>query len=470
MPHPLSPESADSKSPPSALAGYDPSWPDHVGAAGAEAAPLAAAAAAAPSPPAVESVGPVAGRAQSGSASASAGGGDGSDQPLSDALLLYLKAMGLVKRAVELGRRILEGLPPPPPPSADEASVDRHTLHLSVGVSAAAASAWPPAGRAADWPGAAAAGGERARHLLRWLSDQFGLILARADQCRAAQVQHGAQHGSPAAASGGGAKAPEAPGAGQEPSSSSPQQSPPPPPAPSQQHGNRAEQRIYRAALQLARAAAIKEVLGHTVLALTLYRHGQLLIEALLLEPGLPAADRELLAGYDRGFQQRLDDLDAALHPPSPRSPPKPLSPTSAGSGGGSGGAAAGAALDGEGAGAAAGGAEDAQSPASGGSGGSATGGVPSSPGSLGSGGGPAGGGPAGGGGSDDDGMVVPPPPLGLMRRSPSDRVLPPPGCDLSPGGGGDSGGVPLSPTRRGGSPFGMGELEDGFDDDAAFA
>ena len=44
-----------------------------------------------------------------------------------------------------------------------------------------------------------------------------------------------------------------------------------------------AEQRIYAAALQMARAAAVKEVLGHKDHALRLYRQGQLLCEALLL-------------------------------------------------------------------------------------------------------------------------------------------------------------------------------------------
>jgi hypothetical protein len=62
----------------------------------------------------------------------------------------------------------------------------------------------------------------------------------------------------------------------------------------------------------------VKEVLGAPELALKLYQHGQLLVEALLLEPRLPPADRALLAGYDSGFQQRIDELDRALRPVAP--------------------------------------------------------------------------------------------------------------------------------------------------------
>ena len=156
---------------------------------------------------------------------------------------MYLKAMGLVRRAVELGRTVLSEIPPPP----------------SGGVYTASAAATAP------WFHQV---GARVQQLLEWLSKQFSLLLDRAEQCKLST-------------SGGASVVPTA----------------------------RAEEVIYVSALQLARSAAVKELLGQTEQSLKMYQNGQLLVEALLLEPGLAEHDRQVLVGYCSGFERRIGAL-----------------------------------------------------------------------------------------------------------------------------------------------------------------
>jgi hypothetical protein len=223
---------------------------------------------------------------------------------LGDALLLYLKALGLVKRAVELGRVHLLGdvLHPTHGPLALAAQAEQASA-----AAAAAVGKRVPQRVGGGLEEARAQGAERAQELLQWLSSQFALVLERAQQCRSPTPPRSSSSASSSSSSGT---------LGQTQPGPQPPQQPEQPPDPPQldqqqqdQHG-RVEQRIYAAALQLARTAAVKEVLGHTEVALKMYRHGKLLVDALLLlEPNLEAGDRAVLAGYDRGFQSRITEL-----------------------------------------------------------------------------------------------------------------------------------------------------------------
>lgn len=164
---------------------------------------------------------------------------------LSEALVLYLKAMGLVRRAVELGRTVLSELPPPPVEGHGHAAATGGQWFHQVGA--------------------------RVTQLLQWLSNQFALLLERAEQCKLSS------------------------GAGGD--------------GPSENATPKVEQVIYVSALQLARSAAVKELLGQHEQSLKMYQHGQLLVEALLMEPGLSDQDRQVLVGYDRGFEMRIGEL-----------------------------------------------------------------------------------------------------------------------------------------------------------------
>jgi len=205
-----------------------------------------------------------------------------SEEHLSDALLLYLKAMGLVKRAVELGRSIIEKMH------------SLRSVHTRPDL---------------DITSARVLGG-RANELLTWLSSQYTLLLDRAEKCREQRV---AVLVSPISGSS---------------SNGSVQTSQDNNPNNNNNNSNsinnndnrglagRTGLRIYGAALQLARAAAIKEVLGNHDLSLRMYKHGQLLIEALLLEPNITPNDHLVLTNYDHGFQARIGHLKQIIENP----------------------------------------------------------------------------------------------------------------------------------------------------------
>jgi hypothetical protein len=208
------------------------------------------------------------------------------DDHLSDALLLYMKGMGLVKRAVELGRSILEqihAMRPLKSTEPDIASLANNARVLSG----------------------------RTNELLSWLSAQYALLLDRAEKCREQRISltsssqasgnnsgNGTNNISPSGGGGGGGGSMNASDGGRG------------------GLAGRVQLRIYGAALQLARAAAVKEVLGNHALSLRMYRHGQLLIESLLLEPNITPNDHSILTGYDHGFQDRIAHLKKVISDP----------------------------------------------------------------------------------------------------------------------------------------------------------
>ena len=310
-------------------------------------------------------------RSSSSSSSSSA-----NNEHLGDALLLYLKAMNLVKRAVELGRALAYDARQRPPPTqaplsgptalseapladglTNEGSPNQQQLPPG---SASGEYMWDVASAAAEAEAVA-----RAEQLEAWLASQYALLLDRAEQCRhsvsfsSSSFSGTSPHATPPSPSHGGASSVKT--AHQKSSSSvgpglsgdgatatltattttktaATLATTPPSSAGGNNNGNnggrgsgsssggslrRAEQRVYRAALQAARAAAVKEVLGAPELALKLYQHGQYLVESLLLEPQLPPNDRQVLGGYDSSFQQRIDALDRVLRPELYPAPPE---------------------------------------------------------------------------------------------------------------------------------------------------
>lgn len=202
---------------------------------------------------------------------------------LPEALVLYLKAMGIMRRAVELGREVLGQLPSP--------QLGHRKQQFGQKTQEYGQQPSPQLGTYA-WVQQV---GARAHQLLQWISNQFTLLLERAEQCRLSQPS-APKNISPTSSRGRSVS-------GDDCKDDSALQVPVSPVA--------AEEVMYVSALQLARSAAVKEVLGQSTAGLKLYQHGQLVVEALLLQPGLPDSDQKVLQSYHHGFEMRIRDLQA---------------------------------------------------------------------------------------------------------------------------------------------------------------
>lgn len=235
-------------------------------------------------------------------------------EPLIDALLLYLKSMGLVKRALELGRSLLENVLPNSPvnvttvvTSADSKSTQNLPQQKSQ-VQDPSANVQQMSGSYDLKPLLS----DRTKELHQWLSSQFNVILDRAQQCRK-HINKDSVFSSPGSRPQQQQLTPAGGTNAVQDSSSRTMTMSTIEKTVTSNDSKRAEQRMYVAAMQLARKAAVKEVLGNTELSLKMYQHGQLLIEALLLEPNLPDGDRAVLMNYDRGFQMRIEEMRQTL-------------------------------------------------------------------------------------------------------------------------------------------------------------
>jgi hypothetical protein len=70
------------------------------------------------------------------------------------------------------------------------------------------------------------------------------------------------------------------------------------------------EELIYNHSLACGRDGAVKQLLGHYEAARSCYRSAGLLAETLLMEPRLSISDKQILEGYVNGFADRIREVD----------------------------------------------------------------------------------------------------------------------------------------------------------------
>jgi len=70
------------------------------------------------------------------------------------------------------------------------------------------------------------------------------------------------------------------------------------------------EELIYNHSLACGRDGAVKQLLGHYEAARSCYRSAGLLAETLLMEPRLSITDKQILEGYVNGFSDRIREVD----------------------------------------------------------------------------------------------------------------------------------------------------------------
>lgn len=73
------------------------------------------------------------------------------------------------------------------------------------------------------------------------------------------------------------------------------------------------EELIYNHSLACGRDGAVKQLLGHYEAARSCYRSAGLLAETLLMEPRLSFADKQILEGYVNGFADRIREVDRII-------------------------------------------------------------------------------------------------------------------------------------------------------------